>query len=402
MEWWIGNIVKKILLVGNNGDEKANLQRSLASPNHEWDVDWISGGQQALEQLSRASYDAIICHMDLPGLSGVNLLEIVRKHYPHIMRFMLSEATSAENQYKTAGTAHQILPLNHQKTWPSTLQRSFALNYLLQQPELKRLVLKLRNLPSLPSLYTDMMAEIESSDASLEHIGNIISRDPAMCAKILQLINSPFFGLSRSVISPSQATTLLGIDIIRGLVLSINVFSQFNPMTLEKLGIMSLWEHSTHVGAYAKTIARGEHVDKKTIDFSFTAGMLHDIGKLVLADNLPVQYYSALGTSARKEIELCLAEKEIFGANHAQVGAYLLGLWGLPQPIVEAVAFHHNPADFPSTGFSAVTAVHTANYIEHQNHPAQWTRKTSLLQGDYIERLGVGTHLSGWLVECGA
>ena len=392
--------MRKILLVGNNGEEKPGLLKALTSPAHEWEVDWISGGQRALEQLSRASYDAIVCHMDLPGLSGVNLLEIVRKHYPQIVRFMLSEATTTENQYKTAGTAHQILPLNNQKNFVTILQRSFALNNTLQQPELKRLVLKLRNLPSLPSLYTDMMAEIESSEASLERVGGIISQDPAMSAKILQLINSPFFGLSRSVVSPTQATTLLGIDIIRGLVLCINVFSQFNPMTLEKLGISSLWEHSARVGSYAKIVAREEHADKKTVDFSFTGGVLHDIGKLVLADNLPVQYFSALGSSARKEVELFETEKEIFGATHAQVGAYLLGLWGLPQPIVEAVAFHHTPMDYPVDKFNPVSAVHGANYIEHQLHPAHWTRKTSLMQAGYFEKMGLPNHKDQWTKAC--
>jgi HD-like signal output (HDOD) protein len=392
--------VRKILLVGNNGDERPALLKALTSPTHEWDLDWISGGQMALEQLSRTSYDAIICHMDLPGLSGVNLLEIVRKHYPQIIRFMLSEATTTENQYKTAGTAHQILPLTNQKSFVDILQRSFALNNLLAQPELKRLVLKLRNLPSLPSLYTDMMAEIESSEASLERIGSIISQDPAMSAKILQLINSPFFGLSRSVVSPTQAATLLGIDIIRGLVLCINVFSQFNPLTLEKLGISSLWEHSARVGSYAKIVAREEHADKKSSDYAFTGGVLHDIGKLVLADNLPVQYFSALGTSARKEVELFETEKDIFGATHAQVGAYLLGLWGLPQPIVEAVAFHHTPIDYPESIFNPVTAVHAANYIEHQRHPAHWTRKTSLIQASYIEQMGLTNRINVWVNAC--
>jgi HD-like signal output (HDOD) protein len=234
----------------------------------------------------------------------------------------------------------------------------------------------------------------------MERIGSIIAHDPAMSAKILQLINSPFFGLSRSVVNPVQASALLGIDIIRGLVLCINVFSQFNPMTLEKLGITSLWEHSAHVGAYAKIIAREEHADKKISDFSFTAGVLHDIGKLVLADNLPVQYFSALGTSARKDIELCETEKEIFGATHAQVGAYLLGLWGLPHSIVEAVAFHHTPMDYPETAFNPVTAVHAANYIEHQRHPAHWTRKTSLMQTAYIEKMGLTDRTSIWLAAC--
>jgi len=398
--WVNEDTVRKILLVGNGAQENPVLLKALSAPNQEWQIDWISGGQKALEQLSQSSYDAIICHMEMPGLSGVNLLEIVRKHYPHIVRFMLSDATTTENQYKTASTAHQILPMSYPKSFTITLQRALALNQVLQQPELKRLVLKLRNLPSLPSLYTDMMAEIESSEASLDRVGSIISRDPAMSAKILQMINSPFFGLRRSVANPSQATALLGIDIIRGLVLCINVFSQFNPLTLEKLGISSLWEHSTRVGSFAQIVAREEKADKKVSDFSFTAGMLHDVGKLVLADNLPVQYFSALGTSARKEVELCETEKDIFGATHAQVGAYLLGLWGLPQPIVEAVAFHHTPMDYPLTKFSPLTAVHAANYIEHQVHPAHWTRKTSLVQAGYMEQMGLNTRFNAWVDAC--
>lgn len=392
--------MKKILLVGNNNVEKQTLLRGLTPPSNEWEVDWILGGQQALEQLSHQNYDAIICFMDLPGLSGVNLLEIVRKHYPHIVRFMISEKTTPENQFKIAGAAHQILPLEEYQSHVSILQRTFALNNLLQQPDLQRLVLKLRNLPSLPSLYMQIMSEIDSPATSLEHVGSIISQDPAMTAKILQLVNSPFFGPSHSIVNPAQAASLLGIDIIRGLVLCINVFSQFNPVTLEKLGISSLWEHSVRTGTYAKNIAKYENADKKDIDYSFIGGILHDIGKLILADNFPVQYFSALNTSIRKDIELCEAEVDVFGATHSQVGGYLLGLWGLPQPIVESVAFHHFPLNYPGKTFTPITATHAANYIDHKHHPNIWTRKASVIQYEYIERIQLTNHIENWETIC--
>ena len=392
--------VKRVLLVGNNGGIDPQLQKSLQSPLKEWEVHLITGGQQALEQLSRGSYDAIICHNNVAGLSGVNLLEITRKHYPHIIRFMLSEANTPDEQLKVVNTAHQILPLNNQASFVSIIQRAFSLNSLLQQTELKRLISKLRNLPSLPVLYTNLMNEIEAPEVSLERVGNIISRDPAMSAKILQLVNSPFFGISRSVVNPIQATALLGVDIIRGLILCINIFSQFNPITLEKLGISTLWDHSVHTGSYAKTIARTEHVDQKTADYAFTGGILHDIGKLVLADNLPVQYFSALGTATRKNIELYEAEQDVFGTDHSQVGAYLLGLWGLPQPIVEAVAFHHRPIDNPSNSFNAISAIHAANYIEHELHPNNWTNKNAHVQAAYLEKIKLSDHAHLWMEAC--
>ncbi|MCE1254843.1 MAG: HDOD domain-containing protein [Anaerolineae bacterium] len=392
--------MKRVLLVGNNGGIDPQLQKALCSPQHEWEVDLITGGQQALEQLSRGCYDAIVCHNTISGLSGVNLLEITRKHYPNIMRFMLSEASSTDERLKIVNSAHQILPLNNQASFVSIIQRAFSLNSLLQQTELKRLISKLRNLPSLPVLYTNLMNEIETPEVSLERIGGIISRDPAMSAKILQLVNSPFFGISRSVVNPVQATALLGVDIIRGLILCINIFSQFNPITLEKLGISTLWDHSIHTGSYAKIIARTEHVDEKIADFAFTGGILHDIGKLVLADNLPVQYFSALGTASRKGIELYEAERDVFGTDHSQVGAYLLGLWGLPQPIVEAVAFHHRPLENPTNTFNALSAIHSANYIEHQLHPANWTPKNVGIQTAYLEKIKLTNRVDTWVEAC--
>jgi HD-like signal output (HDOD) protein len=183
-------------------------------------------------------------------------------------------------------------------------------------------------------------------------------------------------------------------------VLCINVFSQFNPITLEKLGISTLWEHSVRTALYAKTIARYENADKKTVDYSFIGGVLHDIGKLILADNSPVQYFSALSTSTRKDIELYEAEIDIFGATHSQVGAYLLGLWGLPHPIVEAVAFHHCPLDFPGNSFNPITATHAANYIEHLHHPNNWTRKSSVIQQSYLDQLGLTNKVESWEVIC--
>ena len=227
----------------------------------------------------------------------------------------------------------------------------------------------------------------------------MISSDMGMAAKVLQLVNSAFFGLSRQVSSLSQAVNLLGLETIKALVLSAHVFSQFESARLPTHLASHLWNHSLTTGAYARAIARLEDSNQHISDHAFMAGMLHDVGKLVLAINLFDRYSEALGLSQREGVPLVAAELKTLGVTHAEVGAYLLGLWGLPDPIVEAVAFHHYPAECPAECFIPLTAVHVADILEHDLHP-DGTDFVSMVDAGYLNRLGLSKRLDAWRVAC--
>jgi CheY-like chemotaxis protein len=186
------------------------------------------------------------------------------------------------------------------------------------------------------------------------------------------------------------------LDTIKSLVLSIHAFSQFATVKLGTFSIDSLWVHSQSTAGLAKEIARIEDADHQLVDEAFVAGLLHDAGKLVLASNFPAQYNQMLQTARGGSLALLAAEERTFGANHAEVGGYLLGLSGLPVPVVEAIAFHHRPGRCPHLALSPLTAVHAANALVNVRQVQGDELIAEELDLNYLGKLGLEHRLEHW------
>jgi HD-like signal output (HDOD) protein len=295
------------------------------------------------------------------------------------------------------GSTHQFLakPCDPEAI-KATVRRAAATDDALQSDTLKRLVGQMSCLPSIPSLYSEMVEALHDPEISLETVGNIVAKDMAMTAQILKLVNSAFFGLRRQVSSPGEAANYLGLDTLRSLVLSINAFSQYESVKIEGFSFSALWTHSLDTGAAAKSIALLEDADRKLADESFVAGLLHDTGKIVLAANYADQYSEVLKLMQSEGLDQCQAEQRVFGANHADVGGYLLGLWGLPVPVVEAIAFHHRPSSAVEKKFSPLTAVHVGNALVHRSSGANASSPDSRLDCAYLSTLALLHRVDTW------
>ena len=204
----------------------------------------------------------------------------------------------------------------------------------------------------------------------MECVGEIISRDIARTAKILQLVNSAFFGVAQPINNPVEAAIYLGLNTIHSLVLSAEFFSQYDQKNCRAFLLETLAQHSWLTGGLARRVAQEERQDIKIIEQCFLAGLLHDVGQLILASGLPEEYAGVLAKSRDQNLPVGEVEQEFFGATHAEVGAYLLALWGLSNPITEAVALHHQPARCATPEFSPAVAVHAANVFAHEISPA--------------------------------
>jgi putative nucleotidyltransferase with HDIG domain len=218
-------------------------------------------------------------------------------------------------------------------------------------------------------------------------IRQLVSEDMALTGKILQLVNSAFFGLSGQVSSASNAVGLLGLDIIKALVLSTHVLSKFQTDLLSAADVEYLWKHSLAVAGYAKAIARLEKADQRAVDECFTAGLLHDLGKLILASAMRDKYRDVLSLVKKTGTNLVRAEIEILGCSHAEVAAYLLSLWGLPDNVIEGVAWHYHPSESAGAVFSTVVATHAATIYDEQQNP-HWMIDSIALDVDYLARIG--------------
>ena len=388
---------KCILFVDDEPNILQGLQRALRPLRHEWDMAFVGSGPEALDLLVTSPFDVIVSDMRMPGMDGAQLLTAVMHLHPEIVRIALSGQSSREAVLRAIGLTHQYLS---KPCDPGTLKamvaRTSALREVVTNTTLKGLVSGMKSLPSLSSLFSEVVEALRSSDTSVQQVSQIIAKDGELSAKILQLVNSACFGLRHRVNDLSQAIALLGLDTIKSLVLALHLFSQYDQTKLKSLSLHTLWDHSFATSACARLIAWVEKQEQHVIDAAFTAALLHDCGQLVLAANLPESYSTLLALAQDQGLPLWQVEHEILGITHAEVGAYLLRLWGLPDTIVETLAFHHRPAHCLEQTFGALTAVHVADALAHEHQTADTGPSLAPLELDYLARLGLTDRLPVW------
>ncbi|HWD19408.1 MAG TPA: response regulator [Verrucomicrobiae bacterium] len=388
---------KRILFVDDEPMVLQGLQRMLRPMRAEWDMEFLGSGEEALRSLEKLPGDVIVSDMRMPGMNGAELLTEVMRRFPTTVRLILSGFADKDLILKCVGSTHQYLskPCDPDAL-KATIQRASNLEDSLHNERLKSLVCQLSRLPSIPSLYMEIIEKISRPETTLEDVGAIIARDVGMTAQILKLANSAFFGLRRQLASPEMAAAYLGLDTIKSLVLSIHAFAQFQGIDSGPLNMEALWTHSLQVAGSAKLIAKAEGADAKTAEEAFTAGMLHDLGKLVLAINMPKEFEQVWNCAQTEGTPFLVAEQNVFGANHADVGGYLIGLWGLPVPVVEAVALHHFPLRAPGVGFSPLTCVHAANAFEAERSARAGEASAAQLDAAYLKLIGAEARVSAW------
>ena len=392
---------KRVLFVDDEPKILDGLRRMLRVMRDQWEMAFVQSGTEALEVLGKNRFDVIISDMRMPGMDGAELLLEVRKRHPEILRIILSGHSDQELVLKSVRPAHQYLakPCDAE-TLINAVSRGGVLRDLLNQDSLKGIISQIESLPTLPALYKEVMDELQSGDPSIKRIGAIISKDVAMTAKILQLVNSAFFGLPRRISNPADACSLLGIETIEALVLSIQIFSQLRGGDFFEKYIEKVYDHSMATGLIARALAQKEVKDKSVSDDAFMSGLLHDVGKIVFVSCFPEDYREVLQIVEKEKSPLREVEKSIFGTMHAEVGAFLMGLWGMSDRIVEVLAFHHTPGHCPVLGFSPLTAVHAANALEHELAEGSSGKAAGLMDMEYLERLKLSDRVSDWRSIC--
>ena len=390
---------KRILFVEDDPVLLQMYAAMLDDARDDWEVATAHDARQALQQLARSPFDVIVSDVFMPGMDGIELINEVKNRYPRTSRILLSVMSDQEKVARCLNATHQFIAKPFDvDAFKATLARIGGLDAYLRNEKLKALIGQLGTLPSFPPLYLQIMNELGSPNSSIESIAAIIARDPGMIAKMLQIVNSAAIGLAHKVGSPFEAVEYLGLGTVRSLVLSAHIFSCFERTDLKGLSIDRLWDHAIGSAVIARMIMRLEQADPADIEDAYTAGMLHDIGQLMLANSLPKQFQRTLALATESGIPLHDAELEVFGATHAGVAAYLLGLWGLPATLVEAVAFHHTPGQSDLRSFGPLAAVHVADVLEHELK-AKIDNRPVKLETDYLAALGVQNRLDTWRAE---
>ncbi|MFZ5428207.1 MAG: response regulator [Thermodesulfobacteriota bacterium] len=392
---------KRILFVDDDPQLLKSIRRMLWDKQDRWELSFLASGEEALAAFAAQPFDVLVADMRMPGMEGHQLLARTRALYPWTMRVVLSGVSERQYIMRAVPLAHQFLtkPVPAERL-AEVIERGCALRDMILSDELRTLISGIDALPAQPDVYARLVKALDDESAPVEAIASVISRDVALSADVLKLVNSSFFGPRMHVSRLEKAVTLLGVDTIRGIVLGLQMLKVFDTRKFPDFSFPKLWEHCLNTALLAKAIAAAEDLPPDEQDDSFIAGMLHDLGKFVLADKIQHAYREAVSASRDSNTTIVEAEQKILGACHAQAGAYLLGLWGLPDRVLEAVAFHHAPSSLTSPAMNATAAVHAANALEHELVVINRGYAPHNMDTDYLERIGMAGRLDGWRQLC--
>ena len=390
---------KRILFFSGNPVEREVIQAELCASEEGWEKCMSSTFDEAVAALQTGSFDAVVAahHADK---SSAKLLNWAAEHHPKVARLIIADHREREDVLRAVLATHQFLP---RPVVPAvlagTIESALLLGGSLPNEVLLTLAASIKVFPPMPSLYFKVMGELNSPDYSAQTVADILSKDLAMTTRLLQVINSGLYGLPRRITDLTEVVNLLGQEVVNSLVIGIHVFLQHDHIKPLYFSISQIWQHSTAVATGARLITQMETGSAERAAEAYTAGLLHDIGKLVLANNFEAQYNAAQKAARELHQPLWEAEVKEFGVSHAEMGAFILGRWGMPMALLEATAWHHHPSRSASQEFSALTAVHIANALEHDLHGSKHSGDPSQLDRFYIEALGLTDRIDVWR-EC--
>lgn len=368
---------RRVLFVDSDRSAFEGLRSALQGRETAYEVTFAPAVDAAREALARDAFDAIILADTNPNGTNATVRAEAGVEAPRAVTV-------------TATTAHEAGDLVYD------VERACLMQDLLREEELRRSALSAGNLPSVPRIYAALVAKIEDPSSSAADVAAVLETDVAMSAKILQLINSAFYSLNRRIESVFEAVAYIGLGTLRSLVLSHAVFETFRPAReIPGFDIAELQRHSMVTARIAQHIA-GRSAFAET---AYTASLLHDVGLLVQAAQTPDHLAEAIARAEADNLPLQVVELDLFGVSHAEAGAYLLEVWGLPDGIVEAVIHHHWPARVEPKHLDGVTVVHVANALAREGlaaTPERAEQAAAELDVDLLSRLGVADHVPFW------
>ncbi len=379
------NAKKRILFVDDEPAILAGLQNLLYKDRKRWDMVFALGGQVALDEIRKAPFDIVVSDMRMPGVDGATLLNTIKDECPATVRIMLSGHADREAIVRALPAMHQLLskPCDA-ATLRGAIERSLDGANVERDARIRRLVGGINKLPTPPDIYFDLSRLMQSPTSSVGDVSRVVTRDPALSAKLLQLVNSAYFGTGQVTTSIQQAVALLGTDRLRYIALTASVFASPGADDACGFSLQDLQRGAMRAAWLARTIA-----EPAARDEAFAATLLHDVGHVVIALGRGHEFQAFRDRAQRGEPQLAL-ELELFGVTHADVGARLLAIWGLPSTIVDAVQYHHDPGSAPEPCRRLTAIVHFADaWVPHLPLPSEIDMAS-------LERAGCAHLVAGW------
>lgn len=393
-------VTHALLFVGMTPDWIQVIDRDLHRVQPSWDCAFISEPTSAAALLKDKQFHAVILHSAIAA--DAMLSAELSKASARTVRMVLCDTNDRAEiaRWSTAGYS-PLSQTTDATSLATNVSRIAQVQEWMTDTGVKKLIAQCRKLPAMPKLYAQVSKELSSPNGSIDVVAQLIAQDPVMTAKILQIVNSAFFALGRQIGEPSEAVMFLGAERTRSLILLAGVFTQFEGIQIPGFSPEQVWNHSLQVATLARTIAMFETKNAKTAEAAFTAGLIHDMGKLILAANVPTMCNAIEQLYKAKQLNQREAELQVLGTSHAELAASLLGTWALPLPVLEAVAWHHTPTNSSDKGFSLLTAVHCANVFSYElGCGSQSSSLPEALDHNYLLQIGLGDCRNDWRKVC--
>ena len=381
--------MRKVLFVDDD-DQTRELYEQLHTY---WgigqEVHTARNGQEALKLLNELKCDIVVSDLIMPDMPGLDFLSAVMENHPEAARIVISGYGDHLKAAEALNVAHRYFSKPFRlEVLGTLLEHLCQYHYLLHNERVRRMIFKTGALPVLPATWIKLAEMLDSPDMDINDIASVVEQDPGLTASLLHTVNSAYFGIPRKVVSCLEAIQIVGLEVVRGLMMGMKVFGFYERTPLVKSVFGNIWEHSLRTAIGARKIAEAEGMTSDMCNVAFTAGLLHDVGKLILAANAEHEYRVALELCEKTGMPLEQAELGSFGCTHAQIGAYLFTLWGFPEPVVQAVENHH-----ALEGIKTITpalCIHAAQCLE------PGSKQAARLNTELLERLGLTERIEEW------
>ena len=350
----------RVLFVHPDADELEVWRRMLLEQRHDWEVELYTAVGPAWMRLTEAPPDLVVAPMCV-ALDGRVLLTQVRDEQPAVARVLVAGGVCDERAVEGQRIAQRVLPDDAEPAqFVETLSQVLKQRELVSQPELQAVLGRVGQLPAAPDVHARLVRRLRDPNATLSEFAGLVAEDSGLAAQVLRLANGAYFGRGQSVGNLEGAAARLGTRLLTSIVLAAEAFGRFGTPAAG-FSMDAFQQHSTLVAR----IATGLEPRAAWIDNAFTAGLLHDVGRLIIAAQMPKDYARIEKRAAKEGLPRHVIERELLGTDHAAMGASLLGQWGLPTAVLEAVQHHHAVSLAGDITLDASLAVAVADRLAH-------------------------------------
>lgn len=355
----------RILIVDAREDFLRDLKRVSSERDLAWSFVYAPTAEEALDAAKLEPFDVLLANMDAQNMRPDVFLRRITDRSPSMVRILLSG--DGQETAEISGLAHQSLSKNEgSEALLTAVQKALKLRRELNAPELVAAIHRMKTLPTLPRAYIEITGILRKDDYHQGELIRVLNEDLALGTAVLKVANSAFYAGAMKVSSLPAAVTILGTNAIKNVVFFAGLVSKFDERAVPDFDLDEMWRHSVAVANNALALARHFRMKQEAADEAFSAGLVHDIGKLIFLKTMRKEFQRALEIAEDEAVPLHEAEAWVFGAGHEEVGAYLLQLWGLPDGVVEAVMYHHHALEAVCKTRTALSLICVANEIDHR------------------------------------